>query len=80
MTEDLSFIKNGTDWLVNITHENETYIRTDSKEELDAIYKIKGLLLIRKKTTPLGELIKMLHENIIGLKSLFRILIIEIPM
>ena len=43
LPEDLSFIKNGTPWLINTSHEFESYIITENKEEIDKITQIKGL-------------------------------------
>lgn len=43
LPEDLSFIKNGTPWLINTSHEFESYINTENKEEIDKITQIKGL-------------------------------------
>ena len=43
LPEDLSFIKNGTPWLINTSHEFESYIITENKEEIDKIIQIKGL-------------------------------------
>jgi len=34
LPEDLSFIKNGEYWLVTTSHEFESYINTDDKEEI----------------------------------------------
>ena len=41
--EDLSFIKNGDPWLINIAHERESYIKTEDKNEIEKILDIKGL-------------------------------------
>jgi len=43
LPEDLSFYKNGEPWLVNISHEKTSYIRTNEKSEKDMIMSIKGL-------------------------------------
>ncbi|MBU3144945.1 hypothetical protein [Clostridium sp. CF012] len=43
LPEDLSFIKHNKDWLTNTSHEQESYILTDDKEEIDKIIKIEGL-------------------------------------
>ncbi|MBZ9626413.1 stage III sporulation protein AH [Clostridium sp. FP2] len=43
LPEDLSFIKNGKPWLINTSHEFESYIITENKEEIDKITQIKGL-------------------------------------
>jgi len=46
LPEDLSFIKNNHPWLVNTSHENESYILTENKKEIDKIMKIEGLKVI----------------------------------
>ena len=43
LPEDLSFIKHNKDWLTNTSHEQESYIFSDDKEEIDKIIKIEGL-------------------------------------
>lgn len=43
LPEDLSFIKNHVPWLINTSHEHESYIETKDKEEIDKLLKIKGL-------------------------------------
>ncbi|MGH4120391.1 stage III sporulation protein AH [Clostridium sp.] len=43
LPEDLSFIKNHKPWLVNTSHEYESYIETKDEEEINKIIKIKGL-------------------------------------
>ncbi|MBU3184889.1 stage III sporulation protein AH [Clostridium estertheticum] len=43
LPEDLSFIKNGESWLINVSHEFESCIITENKEEIDKITQIKGL-------------------------------------
>lgn len=43
LPEDLSFIKNHVPWLINTSHEYESYIETEDKKEIDKIIKIKGL-------------------------------------
>ena len=43
LPEDLSFIKNHVPWLINTSHEYESYIETNDREEIDKISKIKGL-------------------------------------
>lgn len=43
LPEDLSFIKDHKPWLINISHEYESYIVTEDKEEIDKIIKIKGI-------------------------------------
>ena len=45
LPEDLSFIKNGTPWLINNSHEHESYIETDDKEEIRKLLKIDGLYI-----------------------------------
>lgn len=45
LPEDLSFIKNNSPWLINTTHEHESYIKTDDKEEINKILNIEGLSL-----------------------------------
>jgi hypothetical protein len=41
--EDLSFFKEGKEWLVTISHENECYIITDEESEIEKVMSIKGL-------------------------------------
>ena len=43
LPEDLSFIKNHVPWLINTSHEDVSYIKTEDEEEIDKILKIKGL-------------------------------------
>ncbi|SPF55746.1 conserved hypothetical protein [Candidatus Desulfosporosinus infrequens] len=43
LPEDLSFIKNHVPWLINTSHEYESYIETEDEEEISKIIKIKGL-------------------------------------
>jgi len=43
LPEDLSFIKNHVPWLINTSHECESYIETNDKEEIERILKIKDL-------------------------------------
>ena len=43
LPEDLSFIKNHVPWLVNTSHEDESYIKTEDNEEIDKILRIEGL-------------------------------------
>ena len=43
LPEDLCFIKNGKPWLINTSHEFESYIITENKEEIDKITQIEGL-------------------------------------
>lgn len=43
LPEDLSFIKNHKPWLINTSHEYESYIETEDEEEIDKIIKIQGL-------------------------------------
>ena len=46
LPEDLSFIKNSKPWLINTSHEKESYILTNDEEEINRIQKIKGLEII----------------------------------
>lgn len=41
--EDLSFFKQGKEWLVTISHEYESYIFTEEKNEIEKVLNIKGL-------------------------------------
>ena len=43
LPEDLSFIKHNKNWLTNTSHEHESYILTDDRDEIDKIIKIEGL-------------------------------------
>lgn len=43
LPEDLSFLKKGEPWLVNIAHEEESYIMTESKYWIGKIMQIEGL-------------------------------------
>lgn len=43
LPEDLSFIKNHQPWLINTSHEYESYIVTEDKKEIDKVAQIKGL-------------------------------------
>lgn len=43
LPEDLSFFKQGKEWLVTISHENESYIFTEEKSEIEKVLSIKGL-------------------------------------
>lgn len=43
LPEDLSFIKNGKPWLINTSHEFESYIITENKQDIEKIIQIKGL-------------------------------------
>jgi len=43
LPEDLSFIKNHVPWLINTSHEYESYIKTEDEGEINKIIKIKGL-------------------------------------
>jgi len=43
LPEDLSFIKNSKPWLINTSHEKESYIRTNDEKEINRIQRIKGL-------------------------------------
>ena len=41
LPEDLSFIKNHKPWLINTSHEYESYIETEEEYEIDKIIKIE---------------------------------------
>ena len=43
LPEDLSFIKDGKSWLINTSHEFESYIITENKQDIEKIIQIKGL-------------------------------------
>lgn len=43
LPEDLSFYKSGKPWLVNTAHENQSFILSEDKSEIDRIVNIKGL-------------------------------------
>lgn len=43
LPEDLSFFKNGKEWLVTISHEKESYILTEDKNEIDKVMNLKKL-------------------------------------
>ncbi|RWR11885.1 stage III sporulation protein AH [Siminovitchia fortis] len=43
LPEDLSFLKKGKPWLVNIAHEEESYIVTESEYLIGKIKEIEGL-------------------------------------
>ncbi len=43
LPEDLSFYKNGKPWLVNTAHEEQSFILSEDKSEIDKIMNIKGL-------------------------------------
>jgi hypothetical protein len=43
LPEDLSFLKNGKPWLVNIAHEHYSTILTDDLSEINRIKSIPGL-------------------------------------
>lgn len=43
LPEDLSFLKKGKPWLVNIAHEEESYIMTESEYLIKRISAIEGL-------------------------------------
>jgi hypothetical protein len=45
--EDLSFYKSGKPWLVNIAHEEISYILSEDESEIDRITNIKGLKVRR---------------------------------
>ena len=42
LPEDLSFIKNHKPWLINVSHESESYIETE--DEIDKIMKIENFI------------------------------------
>lgn len=43
LPEDLSFYKNGNEWLVNTAHEYSTYIYSEDSEINERILKIEGI-------------------------------------
>ena len=43
LPEDLSFFKNGKEWLATNSHEQECYILTEDKNEMDKVLNIKGI-------------------------------------
>lgn len=43
LPEDLCFYKNGKPWLIDIAHENYSYILTEDETEINEILSIKGL-------------------------------------
>ncbi|MEY8192391.1 stage III sporulation protein AH [Peribacillus simplex] len=43
LPEDLSFFKNGKEWLATNSHEQECYILTEDKNEIDKVMNIKGI-------------------------------------
>ncbi|BBW96061.1 stage III sporulation protein AH [Geobacillus icigianus] len=45
LPEDLSFFKQGKEWLVTISHEKESYIYTEDEYEIKKVMGIKGLKL-----------------------------------
>lgn len=45
LPEDLSFIKNQEPWLINTSHETESFIITEDTEEIEKISKIENLLI-----------------------------------
>ena len=45
LPEDLSFLKNGSPWLVNCAHEKESHIITDNVNEIEKLKSIKGLII-----------------------------------
>ena len=47
LPEDLSFIK-GNLWLVNTSHESESYFVTEEKEDLEKILGIRNLKIKQK--------------------------------
>lgn len=44
LPEDLSFIKNHKPWLINVSHESESYIETEDEYEIDKIMKIENFI------------------------------------
>lgn len=46
LPEDLSFLKKGKPWLVNIAHEEESYIITQSEYLIRKIKEIEGLEIV----------------------------------
>ncbi|MDG3044715.1 hypothetical protein OE903_15155 [Bacillus sp. B6(2022)] len=49
LPEDLSFFKNGEDWLVTSSHEEESYIDTENDTELQRILSIPELKVHMEK-------------------------------
>lgn len=47
LPEDLSFLKNGSEWLINTAHEKDTHIITADKEECEKIKDIEGVRLLQ---------------------------------
>ncbi|MGV6982084.1 stage III sporulation protein AH [Bacillus pumilus] len=43
LLEDLSFFKNGKEWMVSSSHEEESYIFPENEEEIESLKQIKGL-------------------------------------
>ncbi len=43
LPEDLSFFKNGKEWLATNSHEQECYILTEDQNEIDKVMNIKGI-------------------------------------
>ena len=48
LPEDLSFIKGNNLWLVNTSHESESYFVTEEKEDLEEILRIRNLKMKQK--------------------------------
>ncbi|AET67829.1 hypothetical protein Desor_2227 [Desulfosporosinus orientis DSM 765] len=48
LPEDLSFIKGNNLWLVNTSHESESYFVTEEKEDLEEILGIRNLQIKQK--------------------------------
>jgi hypothetical protein len=43
LPEDLSFFKNCKHWLINTSHEHESYLLTENSEEIYKLWQIDGL-------------------------------------
>ncbi|WP_144532052.1 stage III sporulation protein AH [Bacillus pumilus] len=48
LLEDLSFFKNGKEWMVSSSHEEESYIFPENEEEIESLKQIKGLKCIQE--------------------------------
>jgi len=48
LPEDLSFLKKGEPWLVNIAHEEESYIITESEYWIEKLQGIEGLKIMEE--------------------------------
>lgn len=48
LPEDLSFLKKGKPWLVNIAHEEESYIITESQYWIGKLKEIEGLEMVEE--------------------------------